>query len=315
MSKNLWIIDTDAGVDDCQALVLGLTSNEIEVVAVTTVAGNIPINQVVVNTAETLKVCGLNSIPFHIGSQRPLISEPFTAQGIHGQDGLNNYWDSHSELELPQPSSKGAALAIIDYANMYAGELSIVTIGPLTNLALAVAIDPELPKKLKRVLVMGSAVHAKGNASFTSEFNIYCDPEAAHIVFERFPLLEIFPWETCIAKEHQFSEEFLLNYTSGTTNHGKFIKEITKIHEGASTVIFCDPITVAAAIDPSIVIKSTLREGFVELSGKYTRGMTVVNWKLSDVSELNEGFRKPNLLIAESLDIKKIENLLIKSIN
>ena len=204
--------------------------------------------------------------------------------------------------------------AIIQYANTYRGQISIVTIGPLTNLELAVAIDPELPQKFNRVLVMGAAVHAKGNRTLCSEFNLWCDPEASFIVFDRFPLLEIIPWETCIAPEHQFSLEFLNEYTSGVSKRGEFIKCITKINKNKSTLYFCDPITVAIAIDPSIVLKSTLTDGHIELSGNYTRGMSVINWKRYDELEVNSGTKKPNLLIAEKLDIDKIKQLFLDSI-
>lgn len=314
MARNLWIIDTDAGVDDCQALVLAFSSPLIEVIAITTLAGNVDLPSVLKNTAETLKVCGQSHVPYHVGAERPLISTLVTAGNIHGGDGLNNYWNTHTAEAHPAPSSKNAVEAIIEYANMYRGQISIVTIGPLTNLALAVAIDPELPQKFNRVLVMGAAVHGKGNRTICSEFNVWCDPEASFIVFDRFPLLEIVPWETCIAPENQFSIDFLNEYTSGVTQQGEFIKSITKVQHNKSTVFFCDPITLAIAIDPSIVLKSTLTEGHIELSGKHTRGMSVINWKKSDEHEVNSGAKKPNLLIAELLDIEKIKQLFLASI-
>ena len=91
MAKNYWIIDTDAGVDDCQALVLALTSNKIDILAITTVAGNVALPQVLKNTAETLKICQRPDIPYFIGCERPLISKLATSTAIHGKDGLNNY--------------------------------------------------------------------------------------------------------------------------------------------------------------------------------------------------------------------------------
>jgi purine nucleosidase len=314
MSRNYWIIDTDAGVDDCQALILALKSPEIEVLAITTVAGNVGLQQVIKNTAETLKACEV-SIPFYKGSEKPLINELATAKNIHGSDGLNNYWENRQSENQLQPENKSAVQAILDYANLYPGEINIVTIGPLTNLALAVSIDPNLPQKFKRVLVMGGAVHAEGNRKITSEFNVWCDPEAAYIVFDRFPCIELLPWETCTAPEHQFTLEFLNRYLAGKTKAGEFVSNITKIHEGRSSVFFCDPVAMAIAVDPTIVKKSSVREGYVELSGNLTRGMTIINWRQCDVREFIKEVKQPNIKIIESIDMEKVMDLFIRSIS
>jgi purine nucleosidase len=268
---------------------------------------------VVKNTAETIRLSG-KPVPYYIGADRPLVSKLVSAEGIHGADGLNNYWAGREPQGLASPESINAAQAIIEFSLKHSGNINIVTIGPVTNLALAVALDPDLPGRFNRVVVMGGAVHGKGNRTVVSEFNVWCDPEAAFIVFERFPLLEIVSWETCTEVEHQFSLEFLHTYKQGTSEIGKFIGEITKIHEGRSTVFFCDPITLAICVDPSIVIKDTLRYGVVELGGGITRGMTVVNWKRSDEVETNLTPRC-NLKIAEKLDMEKIRALFLRSIH
>ncbi|CAG9317092.1 unnamed protein product [Blepharisma stoltei] len=319
MSKNMWIIDTDAGVDDAQALVLALKCQEyhnFEVVAITSVAGNVPLPQVNKNIGEILRVCNKTHIPYYSGSAKPLINDLTDCASIHGVDGLNNYWSNPSRgaEDIPEPQSKHAVQAIIDIANEHPGQVSIATIGPLTNLALAVCLDPALPTKFKRVLVMGAAVHGKGNITVSAEFNIWCDPEASHIVFERFPLLEIVPWETCIDREHKFTSEFLNSYTHGATPQGNFVREITTIVGGESHVFFCDPITICIAIDESIAKEYSLRKGFVELNGGYTRGMTVVNWGCSDMKEINEG-GDANLKIVEKLDLEKIMALFLHSIS
>lgn len=312
MSKTFWIIDTDAGVDDCQALILALTSPEIEVLAITTVSGNVNLPQVIKNTAEAIRISN-KPVPFYIGAERPLISKLISAENIHGSDGLNNYWQSHSPSNLPIPDQKSAVQAIIDLSKQYINNINIVTIGPLTNLALAVALDPDLPSRFNRVVVMGGAVHANGNRSVVAEFNIWCDPEASYMVLERFPLIEMVPWETCIDPDHQFSLEFLHNYKSGQSPAGDFINKITKLHEGRSSVFFCDPVTLCICIDPEIVLKSTTTDCHIELNGSITRGMTVVNWKKSDEVEVNE-LKKKNVKIVEKLDTKKIMDLFLRSI-
>lgn len=177
MSNKYWIIDTDAGVDDCQALALAFAcqeSHNFEILAITCLAGNILLPQVVANVAETLRVSNKENIPFYVGADRPLISILRPATNIHGVDGLNNYWQREDKTieGLVKPQSKSSIQAIIDLANEYAGNINIVTIGPLTNLALAVCQDPEIILKFNRVLVMGGSVHYRGNRSIVSEFNI-----------------------------------------------------------------------------------------------------------------------------------------------
>lgn len=319
MSKNYWVIDTDAGVDDCQAMVLGISAMHrelIDIVGITAVAGNVGLPQALINIAQTLKSCGEENLPFYPGAVSPLVAPLKVAASIHGEDGLNNYWklNGKSKEGLPSPQEKHAAQAIIDLANEYRGELSITTIGPLTNLALAVSLDPSLPSKLKRVLVMGGAVHALGNTSFVAEFNIKSDPEAAHVVFQKFPRIEVLPWETCIAAEHQFSYEFLEEYLSRTSDKGVFIKEITKVEEGKSSVFFCDPLTLCVAVDETVAKRVEEREGHVELTGTLTRGMTVVNWGCSDEKEVNEGTGVRNLRIIEALDMQKVQELFLQSV-
>lgn len=115
-----------------------------------------------------------------------------------GRDGVNNYWESHSDSGLKAIESEPAALAIVRLATEFNGELQIATIGPLTNLALALKLDPSLPSKVKRLVVMGCAIHGKGNVTRTAEFNVWADPEAAFIVFKQFPCSEIISWELSV---------------------------------------------------------------------------------------------------------------------
>ncbi|CAG9321296.1 unnamed protein product [Blepharisma stoltei] len=318
MSKDYWIIDTDAGVDDCQALALAFScqdSHNFEVLAITVLAGNVLLPQAIMNIAETLKACNKENIPFYIGADRPLISTLTPATHIHGVDGLNNYWqrEGKSREDHIKPQSKSAVQAIIDLAHEYSGNINIVTIGPLTNLALAACQNPEIISMFKRVLVMGGAVHYRGNRYITNEFNIWCDPEAAHIIFERFPSIELVPWETCIDKEHLLDLDFLRSYISGTSRVGKFIGEITAVREGRTTVHFCDPLTLAVAIDRNVVVSGSKRKGVIELKGTTTRGMTLINWGSSDMEEINEAV--PNLFIVEKVNMEIVKQMLLSSIN
>lgn len=120
------------------------------------------------------------------------------------------------------------------------------------------------------------------------------------------------PWETCTAPEHLLDLDFLKRYTSGTHGVGKFIAEITAIREGKTSVHFCDPLTLAIAIDPSIITYASERKGVVELQGTKTRGMTVINWGSSDMKAVNE--TTPNLVIIEKINLETVKDLLLRSI-
>jgi purine nucleosidase len=311
-----WIIDTDAGVDDIQALVIALRNPQcFNLLGVTVVVGNIPLQQASKNVAECLRVCGREDVPYFNGAARPIISEPVGAEGMHGADGLNGYWAKNhgsNEPALKPAEALPAALAIVKFANENK-PLNIVTLGPLTNLALALMIDPELPSKLGRVIVMGGAVNALGNVTVCAEFNVHFDPEASHIVFERLPKLELLSWECAINPLHQFDESFLNAYTQSLTAPGSLIKDIVHIVEGKSFVFFCDPMTICVALDPSVVLESSERHCQVELTGARTRGMLVVNWGSSDVSEINCSSRL-NAKIVQRLDMRKVEGIFLASV-
>lgn len=310
-----WLIDTDAGVDDIQALVIALRHpSTFNVVGITVVAGNVPLPKASVNVAECLRMCGREDIPYFNGAERPIVSPLVSGESIHGADGLNGYWNKKHGESLPtlkQPEALHAASAIIKLATEHS-PLNIVTLGPLTNLALALMIDSTLHERLGRVVVMGGAVHAKGNITPVAEYNVYADPEAAHICLERLPMVELLSWECSIDPLHQFDNCFFEAYTGGYGTHGEMIRLITLLHEGKSTVFFCDPLTVCIAMDPTTIKQSVEKHCTVELAGGRTRGMLVVNWGFSDMPEINSA--KSNVKIIQRLDIDRIKQIFLGSV-
>ena len=173
------VIDCDTGIDDALALLLAVRSPELALAGVTCVAGNVVLEQVVRNTLGVLAVAGAN-VPVAVGASRPLIRRLTTATFFHGEDGVGG-----AELAAPlaPPVDELAPAFLCQLAREYGGALNLVAVGPLTNVALACRLDPEFPRRLRRLVVMGGAAAVAGNVTPAAEANFYNDPEAAAIVF------------------------------------------------------------------------------------------------------------------------------------
>src|SRR5213082_3596005 len=173
------ILDTDPGIDDALALFLALASPEVQLEAVTTVSGNVDVALTTYNALTLLELAGRTDIPVARGIDRPLIRQPFNAAFVHGDNGLGG-------LQLPepgiQPVAEHAVDVIIEKILAAPGEITLVTIGPLTNIALALRREPRIAQHVREVVIMGGALRVPGNDTPTAEFNIFADPHAAHIV-------------------------------------------------------------------------------------------------------------------------------------
>jgi purine nucleosidase len=193
MTKKL-IIDTDCGIDDAIAILMALADPAIEIVGITCVSGNVPLDLVARNVAIVLDAAGAGPVPIFRGADRPLLGAAVHASRVHGQDGLGDAGFPTS-TRLIEPES--AVLALLRLARDYP-DATLLALGPLTNLALALAIEPELPRLLGETVLMGGAVQAIGNATPVAEFNIYADAEAAAITFERGLNPTVLTWEATL---------------------------------------------------------------------------------------------------------------------
>jgi purine nucleosidase len=276
---NRIIIDTDAGVDDAQAILAAFGHQGTKIEALTTVSGNVDVEKTTANVLKVLDVVGEN-VPVYKGSALPLVAVPQHASYVHGEDGLGDCGIPASQRKI---ESKPAAQAILDLVNAEPGALGIVALGPLTNIAIATMIDPDLPVKVKELTIMGGAVTGKGNTHVTAEFNIYFDPEAARIIFDRWPMVRVVDWEVTVAtglREDDIAMLEAIDTPKATFNQKIHVKtrQFLKKFFNVDMMFAADALAMAAALEPSLIKRKEVKHLTVELSGSATRGQTVVDW-------------------------------------
>ena len=193
-TRRLVVVDADMGCDDAIALLILLRAKSaVEVLAVTTVAGNVGVKQGIRNAAAVLKAIGRTDVPVYEGSAGPILrNSDLVLWDGHGKDGLGDS-GLGSDPDLPPPQPTHAVSAIVELFKSRPGEIELLALGPLTNIALAVRIDPAFPTWVKHLTIMGGCESARGNSSMAAEFNFFADPEAAHIVLDAFAPEQLLP--------------------------------------------------------------------------------------------------------------------------
>jgi purine nucleosidase len=273
-----FLIDTDTASDDAVALIMALRAPDVRVVAITTVAGNVPVLQATRNALYTVELCGAN-VPVYTGADKPLLRTYQNATWFHGRDGLGDH-------DYPAPRQSAARLhavdAIIDTVGANPG-IVIVTLAPLTNLALALAKKPEVAAKVGRCVIMGGAPCCEGNVTPAAEYNIWVDPEAARIVMNSGLPIELIGWQLSrgdvVVREDDIAHILGIN-----TPLAKFAIECNsharhayKVQTGEDGISLPDPVAMAIALDPTIGTDWSEHFIDVETQSELTRGMTVVD--------------------------------------
>src|SRR6202166_3128643 len=276
--KRTFLIDTDTASDDAVALIMALRSPEVEVVGITTVAGNVVVRQASRNALYTAELCG-SSVPVFTGAEKPLKRAHWSADWFHGRDGLG---DHGYPAPRRAPEKMGAAEAIVEVIEAHPG-IVMVTLGPLTNAAQALQKEPEIAKKVSRCVVMGGAPCCEGNVTPAAEYNIWCDPEAARIVARSGLPVEMVGWHLCRGEAVLNLQEIEKVLGFGTLV-AKFAIECNSraqeaFHEqtGEHGISLPDPVAMAVALDASIVTSESEHFWDVETESELTRGMTVVD--------------------------------------
>ncbi|MEO8438056.1 MAG: nucleoside hydrolase [Chloroflexota bacterium] len=337
------ILDVDTGIDDSLALLYAAGSPDVELVAATCVSGNIDAHQVGINTRAILELAGRTDVEVAMGRQVPLVRQLETTPETHGPQGLG-----HAELPPPTAplSERHAVDLILDEARRRPGQISLVTLGPLTNLAIAVLREPSLPRLLKSYTLMGGAYGVSGNTTPTTEWNIHCDPEAAKIVFRAWadarqadPLVprplalgldvteqaRILPEDVVrLARRAGSTPDDSLALARGEdpmqATHSvasnpivryvadalRFYMEFHDRYDGFYGAFIHDPLAVAAALDRTLVTTDTLFVD-VETRGEITAGMTV-----ADRRGLTG--QPPNLDVAANANIPEFVDRLVERV-
>ena len=273
-----FLIDTDTASDDAVALIMALRHSDVRVAAITTVAGNVEVRQATRNALYTVELCGAD-VPVYAGAAKPLLREHQDATWFHGSDGLG-------EHNYPQPRRSARELhavdAIIETIEANPG-LVIVTLAPLTNLALALVKRPDIAAKVGRCVVMGGAPCCEGNVTPAAEYNMWVDPEAASIVMRSGLPIELVGWHLArgeavvrdddIARIQSFKTE-LAHFAIECNSHAR---EAYKLQTGEDGISLPDPIAMCIALDPSVETEWSLHYLDVETQSELTRGMTVVD--------------------------------------
>jgi purine nucleosidase len=244
------IIDTDVGIDDAIAILMALADPEWQIVGICGVSGNVGLDHVMRNIGIVLDAAGSNPTPIFRGASQPLLAPPHHVPSVHGQDGLGDVgWPASARPIAAEP----AAQAIVRLAREHPGA-TLLALGPLTNVALAVALEPALPELLGQTVLMGGAVRALGNATAVAEFNIYADAEAAAMVFARGLNPTVIGWELTVETPVLWPrwDAMIESGTVGSTFVARTVEALvarTRERERPG-LLLPDPLAMAAILDP-----------------------------------------------------------------
>jgi inosine-uridine nucleoside N-ribohydrolase len=316
------IIDTDPGIDDAMAILLALNSPELRVEALTVVPGNVDGRQGLENALKIVSLAGRCDITIAGGAQHPLNQKLISAQYWHGRNGL-------AGVELPAPKCKADSRfgpdLIIELVHKYPQEITLIPVGPLTNIALAVSKDPSIVPLVKNIVIMGGSISG-GNVNGAAEANIYNDPEAASIVFNAGWMLTMIGSD--VGERTLMTRKHLAELQSQHGPESDFVARLADFYvtrsekSGYAGAAMYDPLAVATVIDPTLVTLKDMHVD-VETRGEFTRGETVANRMGSNENNVLHGDHyeidgvvelKPNVRVCLGSNAERFLDLFISRI-
>ncbi len=300
------IIDVDTGIDDAIGILLAEKSGQADILGITTVNGNTSLEQATINTRKVTKLLGRDDLKVVQGAARPLLREPFFEVSVHGNDGIGG---ALKEMEVEIRDEGFAPDFIIEQAKKYPGEITVILLAPLTNMALAIRKEPRLKDLLKELVIMGGAVDLPGNITPAAEYNMYIDPEAAKIVLHSgIPITMVgldVTSNTLLTKKdvaaikkgpiHDFVAESTVHYMNHYLQRNGF--EACSMH---------DPLAVGVALDRTLV-KTEKYFVDIETKSELCDGKTVCDFK-------NYYQREPNVNVCMEVDGARFIETLVETL-
>ncbi len=302
------VIDTDPGQDDAVAILLALASPELEVLGITTVAGNVPQPVVTENALRLRELAGRRDVPVYAGCERPLLRPLLTAEAVHGPSGVDG-------AALPEPGAGPEPTHAVDFlvSTLLAADepITLCPIGPLTNVATAIVRAPEILPKIREIVMMGGACFEGGNTTPVAEFNVYVDPHAAHVVLTAGVPVTMFPLD--VTHRALVGPRHLEAFAALGTRAGAAVAGMLAYYErhdvekyGMVGAPLHDPCVIAHLIDPSL-FRGRRCHVAVETGSELTMGMTVVDW-------WNVSGARPNALVMREVDADRFLDLVVERI-
>lgn len=291
------IIDTDTAQDDCVAILVGLLDEKSTLEAITMVAGNVGFTRQVHNAQMTLSVAGrLGDVPVHLGCERPLTREWVSAENVHG-DGAGGL---KMDLSGCAPEDEHGVDALVRIVNENPGEIDIVAIGPLTNIAMAVIKNPSFAANVRSLTIMGGSNNGRGNITAAAEFNFYVDPEAAETVFSSELNITVVPWAPLTLNDAVFGADKLKRIAAIDTPLARFFTKVCaatlEFDEavGIPGTTHPDSLSVAVLLHPELITTAADYNVQIETGSVLTRGYSAMSWGVHDLPA--------NARVVESVD-------------
>ncbi|MCJ7661740.1 MAG: nucleoside hydrolase [Anaerolineales bacterium] len=305
-----FLIDTDTASDDAVALVMAMRYPDVQIEAITVVAGNVPVDQGVQNALYTVELCG-QAIPVHRGMPAPLIRPLETAQYVHGEDGMG---DIGLPLTGRTAASNEAIAVLLETIHQFPHDLTLVTLGPLTNIAVALRLDPSIAQLVSECVIMGGTGQGHGNITPVGEYNFLADPEAAKIVFESGMPIKMVGWD--ISRTYAvFNPDDTAALKAIDTPLAHFCIDTQKaVQQFALTTTklpgfdLPDPIAMAIALDPQTAIRTERLFVAIETESSLCRGQSVVD-------HLHVLGREPNAEVVREASRQRFLNMLHEAVS